>query len=157
VSEGSKRALGIDYGSKRIGYAISDDMGWSARPLEVYSRKGLDLDLAYLTELVCSQEVMRIVIGIPFRLNGEAGPEAQRAHQFVDAVRAAIPSIDVSTRDEALTTYEANALMDKNGIRKSDRRKQLRDAYAAAVILQEDLDELARIGEAADLGGSHDG
>jgi putative holliday junction resolvase len=140
VNENSKRALGIDFGTKRIGYAISDDMGWSARPLEVYARKNIDSDLAYLRNIVESNEVMRIVIGVPYRLNGDAGPEAERAQLFVEAVRTAIPKIDISTIDEALTTFEANNLMDHHGIKKPQKRKELRDAYAAAVILQEDLD-----------------
>lgn len=145
MSEVSKRALGIDFGSKRIGFSISDELGWTARPLEVYARKGLERDLLFLAELVRSHEVQRIVIGIPYRLNGDVGPEAERAQKFVDAVRVAVPSIEVSTRDEALTTFAANELMDRNGIKKRERRKQLRDAYAAAVILQEDLDEQVRL------------
>lgn len=138
--DGPKTALGIDYGTKRIGYAVSDGLGWSARPLEVYARKDLEQDLAYLAALVESQEIVRIVIGIPYRLNGDAGPEAVRAQGFVDSVRLALPGIEVSTIDEALTTFEANRLMDEHGVKNREKKKKLRDAYAAAVLLQEDLD-----------------
>ena len=135
-----KTALGIDYGSKRIGYAVSDGLGWSARPLEVYARKDLKQDLAYLANVVESHEIVRIVVGIPYRLNGDAGPEALRAQGFVEAIRTALPEIEVSTIDEALTTFEANRLMDEHGVKNREKKKKLRDAYAAAVLLQEDLD-----------------
>ena len=151
----TKRALGIDFGTKRIGYALSDDLGWSARPLEVYKRKDLEQDLSYLKSLVTEHEIGRVVIGIPYRLSGEAGPEAQRAQNFVEEVQNALPKMEVSTIDEALTTYEANRLMEEHGIKKQDKKKALRDAYAAAVLLQEDLDLRAQAEKNRELDGSN--
>lgn len=140
MSDESKRALGIDFGTKRIGLAVCDDLGWTARPLEVYRRKGTDEDYQYIAQVVDRESITRIVIGVPNRLSGEPGPESERAHQFITRVQETLPGLEVSTIDEALTTYEANLLMDRKGIRDKKKRKELRDAYAAAVILQEDLD-----------------
>lgn len=140
MSQESKRALGIDFGTKRIGLAVCDDLGWTARPLEVYRRKGTAEDFGYIAQVVDRESITRIVVGVPNRLSGEPGPESERALQFVDQIRKTLPDYEVSTVDEALTTYEANQLMDQKGIRDKKKRKELRDAYAAAVILQEDLD-----------------
>ena len=140
MSEASRRALGIDFGTKRIGLAVCDDVGWTARPLEVYRRKGTDEDFQYIAQVVKRESAMRIVVGIPNRLSGEPGPESERALEFVLQIKEVLPGFEISTVDEALTTYEANQLMDQKGIRDRKKRKELRDAYAAAVILQEDLD-----------------
>jgi len=140
MSEASNRALGIDFGTKRIGLAVCDDFGWTARPLEVYRRKGTDEDFLYIAHVAKRESVRRIVVGVPNRLSGEPGPESERALEFVLQIREVLPGFEVSTVDEALTTYEANQLMDQKGIRDRKKRKELRDAYAAAVILQEDLD-----------------
>lgn len=135
------RALGIDYGSKRIGYAVSDEMGWAAQPLEVWTRRGGDADLAHLAELVGAHEIVRIVIGLPLNMDGSFGPAAERASAFVELVRVAVPDVPVTTRDEGLTTFEAKQRMVDRGIKPKDFKRHV-DAYAAAVILDEDLHAL---------------
>ncbi|MFO0727330.1 MAG: Holliday junction resolvase RuvX [Myxococcota bacterium] len=132
------RALGVDYGTKRIGYALSDEMGWAAEPLEVWTKKSLEEDLVHLVALVTGHEVRRVVIGVPNRLDGTEGPEAKRALEWAEAVRAVSP-VPIETRDEALTTWAAEERMRERGLSPKDRKKWV-DAYAAAVILQEDLD-----------------
>lgn len=134
------RALGVDFGTRRIGYALSDELGWVAEPLEVWTRKKLEEDLAHLVALVAKHEVRRIVIGMPYRLDGSTGDSAERAQAFVDAVRGALPSLPITTRDEALTSWAAEEKLKERGVKPQDRKKWL-DAYAAAVILQEDLDQ----------------
>jgi putative Holliday junction resolvase len=140
------RSLGVDYGSKRIGFAISDEMGWGASPLEVWPRRTDEEDVAHVVELVARHEVARVVIGVPRRLDGTEGREAERALAFVTVVRAALPAgVEVDTRDEALTTWEAERLLAERGVKLKPReRKRLIDACAAAVILQEDLDARGR-------------
>lgn len=135
------RSLGIDPGTKRIGIAISDELGMLARPLEVWARrKVLEEDVAHIRALVAEHEVRRVVIGVPRRLDGSIGPAATRALEFVAAVRAGLdPSIEVVERDEALTTWEAESALKERGVSWQERR-ELIDAFAAAVILQEDLD-----------------
>lgn len=133
------RALGIDFGTRRIGYAVSDELGWVAEPLEVWARRGLELDLAHLLELCARHEIRRIVIGMPYHLDGRKGESAERAEAFVETVRRALPAIPTETIDEALTSWEADERLKARRIKPEDR-KRLRDAYAAAVLLQEYLD-----------------
>ena len=133
------RWLAVDYGKRRIGLALSDELGWNARPLEVYKRRELQLDLQYLTEVATRHDVTRVVVGVPYRVDGTTGPAAEEALEFAEQVRDAVAPIELKTQDEAFTSQEADRLMDARGIKDRGRRKSLRDAYAAAVILQEHL------------------
>jgi putative pre-16S rRNA nuclease len=135
------RILGIDPGTKRIGFAISDDLQVTARPLEVWTRRqSADDDLGHIVELVKAHEVVRVVVGVPYRLDGSKGPAAEKALAFIDALRARLPAgVSVEGRDEALTTYEAEERLKERGLYPRERR-ELVDAFAALVILQEALD-----------------
>lgn len=137
------RLLGIDPGTKRIGFAVSDDLQWTARPLEVWKRRTLEVDLAHVRSLVEEHEVREIVIGVPYRLGGGASESTERARAFAEALKAALPDMPVIERDEALTTFEAESRLEARGLSPGER-KALVDAYAAAVILQEELDERSR-------------
>jgi putative Holliday junction resolvase len=135
------RSLGIDPGTKRIGIAISDELGFLARPLEVWPRKKVvGEDVAHVLALIAEHEIVRVVIGVPHRLDGTRGSAAERALVLVEAIRAALPShVELVERDEALTTWEAESFLKERGY-SPKARKTLIDAYAAAVILQEELD-----------------
>ena len=123
---------------------MSDELGWNARPLEVYKRRGLQLDLQYLSEVVARHDVKRVVVGVPYRVDGTTGPAAEEALEFSRHVAEAVAPILVETQDEAFTSQEADRLLDARGIKDRARRKSLRDAYAAAVILQEYLRQHVR-------------
>ncbi|MBI4817975.1 MAG: Holliday junction resolvase RuvX [Deltaproteobacteria bacterium] len=127
--------LGVDYGSRRIGIAIADELG--ARPLEVIDKTKRD-PIARIAELVRDYEVKTVFVGLPFRLSGRRGPEVDRAQAFVDALAVAIPGTPIETRDEALTTYEAQRRMIDAGLSPSERKAKV-DAWAAAVMLEEAL------------------
>lgn len=141
ASELVGRTLGVDPGTKRIGFAISDELGLLARPLEVWQRKKIAAEnVARVVALVAEHEVVRVVIGVPRRLDGTVGPAAERALELLKLVRAALPeSVEVIERDEALTTWEAENALKERGLDWKERR-DLIDAFAAAVILQEELD-----------------
>ena len=130
------RLLGIDPGTKRIGYALSDDMQWTVRPLEVWKRRSIEEDLAHVKALIEEHEVVAIVVGVPYSLEGRETESTLRAKEFIASLRGAV-SIEIRERDEALTTWEAEEWMKAAGI-PIDRK--LVDAYAAAVILQEEID-----------------
>lgn len=138
------RALGVDPGSKRIGLAISDELGLLARPLEVWKKKSRAEDVGRIVALVREHEIKRVVVGVPYRLDGSKGPAAERAQAFLSEIRAALLdaclAVEVVERDEALTTWEAEESLKARGL-DLEARKALIDAYAAAVILQEDLDQ----------------
>ena len=134
--------LGLDPGTRRIGVAVSDDLQWLARPLEVIRRvnKGLDQALDRIRALVEEHEVVELVVGVPYRLDGSTSASTEMALRFVAALKEALPELTLTTRDEALTSWEAEQILTERGITGRDQ-KALVDAYAAAVILQEVLDE----------------
>lgn len=138
MSEGSDRGriLAIDFGTKRIGFALSDELGWSAAPLSVWRRSSLEADLAHIEQLVAEHEVRELVVGLPYRMDGSAGTSAARAQAFIDALRLALPEVPLHTLDETLTTFEAEARMQRQGLSPAEAKAQV-DAYAAWVILEE--------------------
>lgn len=132
------RILALDPGTKRIGVALSDELGWTAQPLETFERKSLEADLAHIQELVRRYEVREIIVGMPLQLNGRAGPAAQNAQRFVDALREAV-GIPVVPWDERLTTKAAEqVLIDADVSRK--KRKVAVDRVAAALLLKSYLE-----------------
>jgi len=134
------RILGIDYGHRRLGIAVSDDEKILASPLSVYSRCNLDVDLAFLLGIVKENEVERVVVGLPRNMNGSIGKMAKEALSFAWKLRKKI-GIPISTFDERMTSVEAErVLVEMNLSRK--RRKGLRDSIAAVLILQGYLDRL---------------
>ena len=134
------RELGIDPGTKRIGFALSDELGLLASPLEVWKRRSLPEDIAHIAGLVREHEVKRVVVGVPYRLDGSTGAQAEKSLAFIALLRAAITDVPIVERDEALTTWEAERRLEERGMGPRERRGMI-DAYAAAVILQEALDE----------------
>ncbi len=131
------RLLGIDPGTKRIGFALSDDMRWTVQPLEVWKRRTIEEDVAHVRGLIEKHEVVGLVIGVPYTLDGNESASTARAKAFIAALKAGIPEVAIRERDEALTTWEAESKLKALGI---PARRELIDAYAAAVILQEELD-----------------
>jgi putative Holliday junction resolvase len=130
------RILGIDYGEKRIGIAISDPLGITAQPLEVIdSAKDVGGIRGILKEY---EGVGLIVVGLPKTLKGEVGIAAQKVLEFVERVRAEV-GIDVTTLDERLTTAAAEKTMISAGLSRAKRKKVI-DKSAAAIMLQNYLD-----------------
>lgn len=132
------RLLGLDVGERRIGLAISDRDGSLATPYTAIERRGLERDIAALLKLVRQEEVGRIVVGIPFALDGSLGPQAQLIMAFHQALQVSSP-VPVETWDERFSTVEAERLLREAGVSPSRHKGRL-DASAAAVILQGYLD-----------------
>lgn len=137
MSDGG-RLLGIDFGTKRIGFALSDELGWSAEPLSVWRRVSLEDDLEHVRSLVAEHEISGIVVGLPYHMDGREGASLERARVFIDALAAAVPQLPLHQRDETLTTFEAEERMRRAGLTPAEAKAQV-DAYAAAVILEEFL------------------
>ena len=131
-------AIGIDPGERRIGIAVSDTRGVLARPLTVLPCQSLAADVARIKELAVSSRAGRVVVGLPVNLSGSAGPSAQRARRFANALRRALDT-EVVLWDERLTTVEADRTLKAAGGRPA-RRRAMRDSAAAAVMLQSYLD-----------------
>ncbi|MEW5825392.1 MAG: Holliday junction resolvase RuvX [Candidatus Bipolaricaulota bacterium] len=129
------RTLGIDYGRRRHGLALSDEDGLIARPLEPLRRsRSEDEDLARLISLASAHGVVRIVVGLPLLPDGTHGTMAQEAREFAERVGAAT-GLAVEVFDERGSSAEAErALLEGNVSRR--RRKSLRDGLSAVLILQ---------------------
>jgi putative Holliday junction resolvase len=132
------RTLCLDLGGKRIGVAVSDELGWLARPLLTYNRIGPRKDIENLVRIANEYEVGTIVIGLPISLRGEEGIEAGKAREF-GASLAAATDIAVVYWDERLSTVQADKLLLRQGI-PAKKRKLMIDSNAAAIILQSYLD-----------------
>jgi putative Holliday junction resolvase len=128
------RVLGIDFGEKRLGLALSDESRTLASPLAVYERKDIQSDLRFLGDLIARYQIAEIVLGLPLNMDGSLGPKAQQALEFKRALEESL-KLPVHTFDERLTTAEAErALLEANMSRR--KRKARRDALAAVLILQ---------------------
>ena len=140
------RALGIDFGEKRIGLAISDGEGRLAVPLATLARRDDRSAMAAIAEIARREGIERLVLGEPVSLDGSRGPAAARVRRF-GARLAARTALPLSFVDEALTTVEAAARLRAAGV--DPRRHPERvDATAAQILLQEDLDRAGGEGRA---------
>ena len=134
------RTLGIDYGDKRIGVAISDPLGIIATGIAVVGKgETFEQDIQEISSLINKYDgVSEIVVGLPRKMSGEAGIEVEKVMKFVDALKLAF-KINIVTTDERLTTVEAERALIETGMSR-EKRKKVIDKSAAAVILQSYLD-----------------
>lgn len=137
----SRRILALDHGTKRIGVALSDELGWTAQPLETYARRTLDRDIAHIQDLVRTHEVGQVLVGLPLRLNGEEGPAVQAVRQFLERLAEALP-VPIVTWDERMTTKAAEDLLIAADMSRK-KRKGVVDRVAAAILLQSYLEAQA--------------
>ena len=133
------RILGIDFGTKRVGAAVSDSRGRIASPLEVYERRDRVQDARHYANLVAEHDVDAIVVGLPVHLGGREGASAALARTFGDWL-GEVTGKPVVYYDERFTTVEAEEGLIAAGLRRS-KRKGLRDMLAARVLLQNYLDD----------------
>ena len=137
------RVMGLDYGSKTVGVAISDPLGLTAQPIEIIRRKEenkLRQTLARIEALAREYQVETLVLGLPKNMNNTLGDRAEKSLALKETLerRTGLP---VVMWDERLTTVEANRTMIESKIRREDRGKYV-DALAAVFILQGYLDNL---------------
>jgi putative holliday junction resolvase len=139
------RCLGIDFGSSRIGVAISDDLGMLAHPLEtIPNDSGF---LSRLRKIVLEKGVSRIVVGIPRNMDGSYGPAAEKAKLFLSQLKSEFAGVQLIGWDERLTTVEAQRLLHAAG-RDVKKSRPVIDQVAAQVLLQSYLDSVAGAGGA---------
>ncbi len=135
---GHSRILAIDYGRKRIGLALSDELGLTARPLTVLSRMNRRDVLRRLRQLCREHGVARIVVGHPVDMSGATGEMAEEAARFAARLKRDL-GIETELLDERLTTWEAEQTVAQAG---SARRKgEPIDHIAAAILLREYLEK----------------
>ena len=142
---GNGRILGLDYGTKTVGVAVSDPLFLTAQGVEIIRREKptkLRRTLARIEELIAEYEVTSIVLGYPMHLNGDEGDRCQATKEFKEILekRTKLP---VTLVDERLTTVEADDIMFESGITDRHERKKYVDKIAAMLILQDYLNEMS--------------
>ncbi|MGH9774003.1 MAG: Holliday junction resolvase RuvX [Candidatus Acidiferrales bacterium] len=131
------RILALDYGRKRIGIAISDELGLTAQPVGTLARKNRRADMKFLREIVHRHGVSLILVGHPIRLDGSPGEMAQESARFAARLAKEL-RVKIELLDERLTSWEARETLREAGISKG--RRGVLDDVAAAVLLREYLE-----------------
>ncbi|WP_342375795.1 Holliday junction resolvase RuvX [Myxococcus stipitatus] len=132
------RTLGLDFGTKTIGVAVSDGLGLTAQGVTTIRRTSLKADLAALAALAQEYEADRVVIGLPLNMDGSEGPRAEASRKFADTVAQSL-GIQVELVDERLSTVAATRTLLEADVSRA-RRKEVIDQVAAQFILQGWLD-----------------
>jgi putative holliday junction resolvase len=145
-----KRILGIDYGEKRMGMALSDPLGFTAQGLCTYERKGQERDTDYIACLVEEYDIAQIIIGMPRNMNGTYGVSADKVRKFGSLLQERI-HIPVNYWDERLTTTAVQRVLIEADVSRKKRKKVI-DKLAAVAILQNYLDYQNNIKEAGKNG-----
>jgi putative Holliday junction resolvase len=132
------RVLALDLGKKRIGMALSDELGVTAQGLETLERTNIREDLARISQLAAERSVSLILMGNPLHMSGREGRQAEYARDFGERLRAA-SGIAVEFWDERLTTVAAQRVLRESGISIEKRAKAV-DRLAAVILLESYLD-----------------
>ncbi len=137
------RIMGLDFGSKTVGVAVSDLLGMTAQPVETITRKDenkLRKTCARIEELIKEYEVTKIVLGLPKHMNDEIGDRAEKSIAFGEMLNRRT-GLEVIMWDERLTTVEAEQTLIECNVKRQDRKKYI-DQIAAVFILQGYLDSV---------------
>lgn len=137
------RILGLDYGTKTVGVAVSDPLGLTAQAVETISRKEenkLRRTCARIEELIDEYGVEKIVLGFPKHMNNDIGERAEKSLEFKEMLQRRT-GLEIIMWDERLTTVEAERTLIESGVRRENRKKHI-DQIAAVFILQGYLDHL---------------
>jgi putative Holliday junction resolvase len=135
------RLLGVDYGTVRVGLAISDPDRMIASPLTTYTRRNPDIDAAYFRQVIATEEVVELVVGLPMHTDGREGVKANEARAY-GAWLGEVTGLPVVFADERFTTVHAESALWNAGLTHK-RRKDRRDRVAAQMLLQAYIDGLA--------------
>lgn len=132
------KAMGIDFGLKRIGVAFSDETKFLATPYEVYVRQNNTQDIQHFVDLIEKNKVDEIVCGLPMNMQGNEQEIAELTRSFMDELQAKV-AVKISFVDERLSSVLAEDVL-KQSEKDWKKRKQKLDAVAASIILQDYLD-----------------
>jgi putative holliday junction resolvase len=132
------RILGVDYGHKRIGLALSDESGTIAQPLDHIDGGAAAKVSLELARLCAERKVGKIVVGVPLRLDGTPSEQTERTLAFIAELRR-VTTIPVAEWDERLTSVQAERVLLEGNVRRSERKQKI-DKLAAQIMLQSYLD-----------------
>ena len=143
LKETKGRVLGIDFGEARTGLAISDASRMLASGVGNIKGGGLERSVEAIAEVVQTERISGIVLGLPVNMNGTEGPRAARIRPFASMLEEKMPDIPVALMDERMTTMAASRFLNETNTR-GQRRKGVIDTLSAEIILQNALDKLRR-------------
>ena len=130
------KIMGIDYGDSRVGIAISDSLGITAQGLETIHHKGNDkIVLKRLEEIINDNDINTIVIGMPYKLNGDSADRVDITKNFIHKLKCKYNKLKIECVDERLTTVQAHKTMNYLDINKH-KKKNIVDTISAVYILE---------------------
>ncbi|MDD5423059.1 MAG: Holliday junction resolvase RuvX [Candidatus Omnitrophica bacterium] len=132
------RILGVDFGSKRIGIAVSDELFITAQGVKTLVRRSLEQDLREIKDFIKEHGVIEVVVGLPLNMNGTHSQKTKEAMEFMESLSKAV-DVPVKTWDERLSTVQAERTLLEADLSRA-KRKRVMDKMAAQVILQGYLD-----------------
>lgn len=135
------RILGLDVGSRTVGVAVSDPMGWTAQGVEIIriNEDEAEFGLERLGEIIKAKQVKGVVLGLPKNMNNSEGPRAESARRYAKMVEETF-GLPTDFQDERLTTVQAERMLIEEADISRKKRKQVIDKIAAEFILQNYLD-----------------
>jgi putative Holliday junction resolvase len=134
------RVLALDLGKRRIGLALSDELGITAQGLQTLERSNIRADLAKLAALASEKNVSLILMGNPLHMSGRESRQTEYTREFAARLKA-VTGLPIEFRDERLTTVEAERVLRQSGISIQKRAKAV-DRLAAVILLESYLDSL---------------
>ncbi|MDR2645297.1 MAG: Holliday junction resolvase RuvX [Endomicrobium sp.] len=134
------RVMGVDYGLKRIGLAMTDLLRITASPFDTIESVSIKKNAVKILEIAKANNVSVIVFGLPVNMNGTEGEMSETVREAVDEIKTLSSDVEVTTIDERLTTAQAERILIEEADVSREKRKGLKDKIAAALILQTYLD-----------------
>lgn len=134
------RILGLDYGSKTVGVAMTDALGMTVQPYKTIQRdreSKLRQTLSEIAEIVEQYQIEKIVMGLPLNMDDTEGDRAAKTRDFAEKLKLRV-AVPIEFIDERLTTMEAEEILDQSGIPRSEQKKVI-DQVAAQLILEQYL------------------
>jgi putative holliday junction resolvase len=132
------RIMALDYGTKRIGVAMSDELMITGQGFGMIQRTDLKKDLEYIAKVIAENGIFEVIVGLPINMNGTHSEKTRETLQFVDSLSKVV-TVPVKTWDERMTTMQAERSLLEGDMSRAKRRK-LADKIAAQFILQSYLD-----------------
>lgn len=133
-----KRLLSIDFGEKRLGFAVSDPLRIAAHPLTTYRRRSKSEDIRFIGDLVSRYDVEKIIFGLPLNLDGTESRISLLCREFAEEIKATVPAA-VEFFDERMTSGVVDKMLTDDADVSRQKRKSVRDKLSAVVILQDYL------------------
>lgn len=140
------RLMGLDVGSKTVGVALSDPLGWTAQGVEIIpiDEENEEFGLSRVSELVKKNQVSGFVLGLPKNMNNTEGPRVDASHHYGDLLIDKF-GLPIDYQDERLTTVEAQRMLVEEADTSRQKRKKVIDKLAASLILQNYLDRHGKL------------